>query len=729
MSFSQLPFLLNVECTFITFMSCHLFQKPRKGEKENQRDIRACFLQGMQAKQKGTKRKTRAYYRQGFSTISDSSDAEFKPQHKRSKKGKSEGVSTSHDLVIIDSDDDSNFESVKKQSLTDSCLPENNIKNKTEANSSEDVDHSGPMKYICPHKLIKSRDDTATEIVDGNMKEREDTVDEAVDDTQFSNEQSSPDCITEHRNLTCCISDSNSATETVPCRSITTKNRELGISSQLSTEHNAHRSNQTKHCNAVPMCIVNVEEEIEDDLVHGTDTADSVVYNARSEITSAFVPLSASRTSSLTNAAETLSKSNIPCSLESVSIAAITTSDDSHEECFSRSLSTAHALQKDIIVNDSMEDSSGSEQTLLRIVCTNVENSEFDREEMVMGNHESSMDLSVGSLKDTEIAMSSWSCSACTFCNHEDLHCCEMCNTARRVTRMRKKLYVGSPKDSGTAITAEECKTGFSNSMVLKESKRRSNAPTELELPESLPTSSSAARVKSELSGISNSSIVSQDTDAIIQDDTVDVSQQDSRGGQDSISETVSVRSDSSSDVEEDWSDGKVCFGSKVSHDSGNNQKVEDSSVYVGENSCSNALSSGFCVADAFCKGNFQADRSSFTSEYKDLGKMSPLKMEHNRFFNNSPLLFNSSDNEEIGSLQSGCESECDRELDCTNNDAHRDSLISKLPRDCHDGISEDGNHSMVLAVRTQPVFQAGSGMYLYYCVVFLISSVWFASR
>ena len=344
-------------------------------------------------------------------------------------------------------------------------------------------------------------------------------------------------------------------------------------------------------------------------------------------------------------------------------------------------------------------------------------------EETDMDNHIHSNDSFDNNFIDNEIVPKSWSCPACTFDNLEELYHCEICRTARPVASVRRRSKGCSISDLETEVTEKEGRIGTKDDEKVKESKQRNsvNVQSEIDLPKIFPASGSTLTVindeplknecKIACENTANGGLVIADADVMnLSDNEKDSggnSHHSNRAGQDAFTEIMSINSDSSSDIDEDWA-SSAC-DKKSNNDKDDDKDAGNSLICSGRSTCDNALNSDFCVADAFCTGSSLCNKSSFRSLNRDLENMPSPKSERDRSSIDSPLLFGSSD-----SANSDSES-------ADNDDAALSGeTLFESSRDCgHETKASDQDENDMLAVsaRRKAVSQTALGMYL--CGVF----------
>ena len=639
-------------------------QKDKKSCQENQRDIRTCFLEGMQSKKKGTKRKTRAYYQQGFSKISDTSDAEFKPAHKRSKKvnaigNKEIGDAQSHCVpLIVDSDDDISLGSGEKPFVSDVCLAsktEISVQELREVRNSNSDVQFGPVDDFCHPDAIQKGDKYGF----ANNKKVIKTMAESSTDLSKQLEDA------------------------------------YKISYAMSQNVINNIEDTEERCQ--DMADADIGSKIDDNINDNIDVVESVSCESKSP-------------SSVPASVEIPLKSSIPSSIpEAAIVYRGSTDDDSHEHFSTGVLSVSQAFAFDATVMHRTSDSTDNTLTSVGAASTLLKS---DEGRACVNNHVASNGSSPHEIIDSEDIAGRWSCSACTFDNHGDLSFCEICETVRPVERVRTR---SDTCPLIAAITPKKRTKNKEYGVKLKESDDESRTNTQSEV-ESSTSSHDVPGIKQIVNKLSDcidgeplkntgsEAVENTGNQTVAVSNSIDTNFEDkekqrlkfrNRNEQISFSDDVSVISDSSSDVEEDWigteskckSENIDCLNS-----------TENSSVSLIRSQCSDAMNSNFCVADAFSKGSSVPCNSLPVPQDSDEESTLSLEGEYIALVD-SPLLFDPHDSMDDSIAENRYTSVDGRELDVTkDNISAKSDLFGVSSNNAHTGTLEQDDKEVLMS-------------------------------
>ena len=654
---------------------------------KNQKDIRACFSQTQQPKQQGIKRKTRDYYQQGFLDISASSDAEFKPEYKRSKKirktgneGKS-GISSDVVQLVIDSDDDLDATNPGKESDTKDSLCFNNTSHQNDL-TEDNGSNSNAMLRITTQDNDQRKSINNEERLEENISyNRQHVICKVQNESDSQNETENKRNLNVALNEVSLIDLKNSA-QREKCNLLEGFKSEAKIvSTRPNADNHYSMNNQVEHIlNENDLDSLKGNFSVNDCsksrfLCSDNEKPSTTVVSTASVKTEkgGYLPLgktanvhlytsntitdevNGERLLALTNrkADSVASKAGISSKFEFCCPLLNRPSSTSSYSCLPPPLAVIDKPEG--VIEDSAPGDRNDGKIKIASLHINNENEVADNNSAL---HSSSSKRYV----ENEDAARSWSCIACTFDNHEELNCCEMCGTMRPVARVttRSNAINGIVLETGLTTKIRKKKRNEiidSQSDELEDSLQDSSqTSTLLDRTESdintssddisssfsaAPLKNGAKGIKVETNKICTASNTSMEDFTSIRDQVI-LNEAD----KDSFVELMSVSSESSTDVEEDWTDtSKACIETPVEEiifDIG----ARNPSVPLNSSPCNDAEKSSFCVSDAFSTGRFSAakdDADLFGNKTTNTSTSPPNKVP-NRSLIERPLIFSSHD-------------------------------------------------------------------------------------
>ena len=662
---------------------------------KNQKDIRACFSQSQQPKQQGIKRKTRDYYQQGFLDISASSDAEFKPEYKRSKKirktgneGKS-GISSDVVQLVIDSDDDLDGTNPGNESDTKDSLCFNNTSHQNDL-TEDNGSNSNAMLRITSQDNDQRKSINNEERLEENISyNRQHVICKVQNESDLQNETEYKNNWKVALNEVSLIDLKNSA-QRKKCNLLEGFKSQAKIAStHPNADNHDSMNNQVEHIhnendldslkgdfsvndcsksrflcsdNEKPSTTVvstaSVKTEKDGYLpldktvnVH-LYTSNTIIDEVNGERLLALIDRKAD---SVASKAGISSKFELCCPLLNRPNFTSSFSDDKGDKSYKLPPLLAVVGTAEGVIVDSAPGDKNDGKIKIASLHMNNENEVADNNSAL---HSSSSKSHV----ENEDAARSWSCIACTFDNHEELNCCEMCETARPVARVttRSNAINGIVLETGLTTKIRKKKRNEiidSQSDELEDSLQDSSqTSTLLDKTESdintssddisssfsaAPLKNGAKGIKVETNKICTASNTSMEDFTSIRDQVI-LNEAD----KDSFVELMSVSSESSTDVEEDWTDtSKACIETPV-EEIIFNKGARNPSVPLNSSPCNDAKKSSFCVSDAFSTGRFSAakdDADLFGNKTTNTSTSSPNKVP-NRSLVDNPLIFSSHD-------------------------------------------------------------------------------------
>ena len=407
------------------------------------------------------------------------------------------------------------------------------------------------------------------------------------------------------------------------------------------------------------------------------------------------------------------------------------TDDASREHDSTGVFSVSQAFSFDTKVRRCTSDASDNGQASVGVASTFMK---CDEGEACINNRVTSNGSSYHEIIDSEDVTRRWSCSACTFDNHGDLSICEICETVRPVERVRTRSDVCSASPLIAAIAQKKCAISKKYGVKLKESDNKSSINTQSEV-ESSKNSHDVSGIKQTVNKLSDfidvepleltGSEVVEDTgnQTVAASNSIDSKLKDNEEGcptfknrheQMPFSDDVSIMSDSSSDVEEDWINTESSVMSK-NIDCLNS--AENSSVSLSRTQSSDVINSNFCVADAFSKRSSIPNISLSAPQDSDEESMLSLEGEHGIALVDSPLLFDSPDSNHSSIAESPYASLDEKELDDTKDGiSDKSDLFGMSSNDAHIGTPEQDDKG-VLMLNAVTQSEVISGMCFSYCI------------